>query len=75
MNPRNLPCNSPRRILELPQVVKKGSTMPRNRAEMPLEARIDAKCIPHTTQSKIRPLKTKLPESLGNKACCVSIGR
>jgi len=69
------PVQNQRQILELPQVVKKGSTMPRNRAEMPLEARIDAKGIPHTTQSKIRLLKTKLPESLGNKACCVSIGR
>ncbi len=56
-------------------MVKKGSTMPRNRAEMALETRIDAKGISPTTQSKIRPIKAKLPESLGNKACCVSIGR
>ena len=42
---------------------------------MPLEAKIDGKQVDHASQRKIPAIKRKIPESLGNKACCVSIGR
>ncbi len=62
-------------LLELQEVVKQGTRIPFNRAEMPLEARIDGKQVDHTSQRKIPAIKRKIPESLGNRACCVSIGR
>lgn len=56
-------------------MVKQGTRIPFNRAEMPLEARMDGKQVADTSQRKIPLIKRKIPESLGNKACCVSIGR
>ena len=57
------------------EVSKQGTRMPRNRAEIGLESRIDGKQVDHTPQRKIPQIKRKIPESLGNRACCVSIGR
>ncbi len=57
------------------EVSKQGTRIPFNRAEMPLEARMDGKQVADTSQRKIPAIKRKIPESLGNRACCVSIGR
>jgi hypothetical protein len=57
------------------EVSKQGTRIPFNRAEMPLQTRIGGKQVADTSQRKIPLIKRKIPESLGNKACCVSIGR
>ena len=57
------------------EVSKEGTRIPFAEPQTMLKTLIDGKQVADTSQRKIPLIKRKIPESLGNRACCVSIGR
>jgi hypothetical protein len=54
---------------------KKGSRMPRNRAEMPLERIDKANQVGDSQNKDIKANRCVIYRPLGNRACCCFIGK